>query len=177
MDTHAELVTWFEQVLVPQSTPALRRYIGRMLPGDPHSAEDIAQETLLRAWRNLPAVAGARSPQAWLSRVARNVTIDWARRTAARPPEVDEDVSGAAWGPADELYDAALDRAVLLGALRDLSPLHQEVLIRVHYQDRTHADVARTLGIPPGTVKSRAHYAARELQRLLGVQGVTTVHP
>ncbi|GIF33342.1 sigma-70 family RNA polymerase sigma factor [Actinoplanes utahensis] len=168
-----DLASWFEQVLVPQSTPGLRRYVRRLLPGDPDRADDIVQETLLRAWRNLTVVAGARSPEAWLSRVARNVAIDWARRHAARPTEVDEDVTATVWEPGEYAYEAVLDRAVLFGALRTLSPLHREALLRVHYQDRTHTEVAGTLGVPPGTVKSRAHYATRELQRILGEQGVT----
>ena len=168
-----ELAAWFERVLVPESTPALRRYVRRLHPGDPHHADDIVQETLLRAWRHLDTVAAARSPQAWLSRVARNLSVDLARRAAARPAEVDEDISGYAWTNGDDLYDAALDRTVLIGALRGLSPLHREALILVHGADRTHADVAGSLGVPPGTVKSRAHYAARELHRALSEKGVT----
>jgi RNA polymerase sigma-70 factor (ECF subfamily) len=168
-----DLVHWFENVLVPQSTPALQKYVRRLLPGDPHRAEDIVQETHLRAWRHLDTVASARSPQAWLSRVARNLAIDWSRRTAARPAEVEEDVTALVWQPGDDLYHAALDRTVLIEALRNLSPLHREILILVHYQDRTHAEVAGALGVPAGTVKSRAHYATRELLRALGERGIT----
>jgi RNA polymerase sigma-70 factor (ECF subfamily) len=168
-----DLASWFANVLVPQSTPALHKYVRRLLPGDPHRAEDIVQETHLRAWRHLDTVAAARSPQAWLSRVARNLAIDWSRRSAARPSEVEEDVTAMVWPPGDDLYHAVLDRTVLIDALRNLSPLHREVLILVHYQDRTHAEVAGALGVPPGTVKSRAHYATRELLRALGELGVT----
>ncbi|MFG1610039.1 RNA polymerase sigma factor [Actinoplanes sp. NPDC049265] len=165
-------VAWFEHVLVPDCTPALRRYVRRLLPGDEHRADDIVQETLLRAWRNVAVLAEARSPQAWLSRVARNLVIDWVRRHAARPHEVDEDL-WAVEQPADERYDTALDRAVLVGALQRLPPIQREILILVHYQDRTHTDVASALGVPAGTVKSRVHYATRELRRVLGDAGVT----
>ncbi|BCY15451.1 RNA polymerase sigma factor [Actinoplanes sp. L3-i22] len=167
-------MVWFEQVLVPQSTPTLRRYVTRLMPGDPHRADDIVQETLLRAWRHLSTVKAARSPQAWLTRVARNLAIDWSRRHAARPTEVDDDLSTAVWAPADDLYEAVLDRAVLIRALRKLSPAHREALILVHYQDQTHAEVATALGVPAGTMKSRAHYATRELQQALDAQGVTS---
>ncbi|WP_432827242.1 sigma-70 family RNA polymerase sigma factor [Dactylosporangium sp. CA-092794] len=176
MEPSRELVEWFERVLVPESSPALRQYIGRLLPGDPHRVEDIVQETLLRAWRHLATVAAARSPQAWLTRVARNLAIDWVRRHAARPTEVDEvdeDSAPAIWTPGEGLLDAALDRVILVGALRDLSPVHREVLIRVHFRDRTHAEVAGELGVPLGTVKSRAYYAAQLLRRALGHYGVT----
>jgi len=167
-----DTVAWFEQVLVPQSTPELRRYVRRLLPGDEHRAEDIVQETLLRAWRHVTTLATVRSPQAWLSRVARNLAVDWTRRHSARPYEVAEDLS-TVWAPAEERYDAALDRAVLVGALRRLSPVQREILMLVHGEDRTHTDVASALGVPAGTVKSRAHYATRELRRLLGDAGVT----
>lgn len=163
---------WFEQVLVPQSTPTLRRFVSRLMPGDPHRADDIVQETLLRAWRHLPTVAAARSPQAWLTRVARNVAIDWSRRHAARPTEVDEDVTGTAWAPGEDLFDAALDRAVLDRALRKLSPAHRDAVILVHYHDHTHAEVADVLSVPPGTVKSRTYYATRELRETLGDHGI-----
>jgi RNA polymerase sigma-70 factor, ECF subfamily len=165
-------VVWFSQVLVPQSTPTLRRYVTRLLPGDPHRADDIVQETLLRAWRHLSAVSTARSPQAWLTRVARNLAIDWSRRHAARPTEVGEDVTGTPWAPGDDLFEAALDRAVLDRALRKLSPVHREAVLLVHYRDQTHTEVADALSIPPGTVKSRTHYAARELREALGDAGV-----
>ncbi|WP_433528463.1 sigma-70 family RNA polymerase sigma factor [Micromonospora sp. CA-263727] len=172
--TQTDLVTWYERVLVPQSRPALHRYARRLLPGDPHRAEDLVQETLLRAWRNLASVASARSPQAWLSRVAHNLCIDQARRVTARPVEVAEDVTAVEWGPAESLYDAALDRAVLEPALRSLSAAHREALLLVYYQDRTHREVAGVLGVPPGTVKSRTHNATRELQRALHRRGVTS---
>ncbi|MFG1901148.1 MULTISPECIES: sigma-70 family RNA polymerase sigma factor [Micromonospora] len=171
--SRADLVTWYEQVLVPQGRPALHRYARRLVPGDPHRAEDLVQETLLRAWRNLASVASARSPQAWLSRVARNLCVDQARRAAARPAEVAEDVTAVTWQPAESLYEAALDRAVLEPALRSLSAVHREALLLVYYQDRTHREVARALAVPPGTVKSRTHNATRELQRALSRHGVT----
>jgi len=168
----ADTVAWFEHVLVPQSTPELRRYVRRLLPGDDDRADDIVQETLLRAWRHVTTLAATRSPQAWLSRVARNLAIDSARRHAARPYEVADDLS-IVRAPAEERYDTALDRAVLVGVLRKLSPAQREILMLVHGEDRTHTDVASTLGLPTGTVKSRAHYATRELRRLLGDAGVT----
>ncbi|WP_422771302.1 sigma-70 family RNA polymerase sigma factor [Plantactinospora sp. WMMC1484] len=172
-----DLTTWYERVLVPQSRPALHRYALRLVPGDPHRAEDLVQETLLRAWRNLDSVASARSPQAWLSRVAHNLCIDQARRVAARPAEVAEDLTARVWEPAESLYEAALDRAELEPALRSLSAVHREALLLVYYQDRTHREVAGVLGVPPGTMKSRTHNAARELQRALHRRGVTGSAP
>jgi RNA polymerase sigma-70 factor (ECF subfamily) len=59
-------------------------------------------------------------------------------------------------------------------ALSALSPEHRAVIVETYYRGRTVADAARVLGIPPGTVKSRCHYALRALKLALAERGVTT---
>jgi RNA polymerase sigma-70 factor (ECF subfamily) len=73
----------------------------------------------------------------------------------------------------DDRTDAVLDSWIVGDALSRLSADHRAVLEQCYYQGRTTADAARVLGIPEGTVKSRAHYALRALRLALQEMGVT----
>lgn len=132
------------------------------LTGSRSAAEEIVQETMLRAWRH----AGELSPDAgvrrWLMTVARNLAIDRGRARAARPREV----TGLDYvGPvlADHAGPVA-DALDMHEALRALSPKHRQVLIELYYNDRTAGEAAEHLGVPVGTVKSRAYHALRCLR-------------
>jgi RNA polymerase sigma-70 factor (ECF subfamily) len=141
--------------------------------GDRELAKDVVQEVLLRAWQHPEALDPARGPvRGWLITLARNVIVDEWRRRKARPPEV-------ALEPVIELEagGSELDRAVegwhMEEALRRLSPEHRGVLREVYYRDRSVAEAARALGVPPGTVKSRTYYALRALRLVLAEMGRT----
>ncbi|MBX6390766.1 MAG: sigma-70 family RNA polymerase sigma factor [Frankia sp.] len=164
------------ELLVHQHGPALARYVGRLLPGDPGRAEDIVQEIFLRAWRHadLVAVLAAQGTlEPWLYRVARNLAVDWLRRRAARPVELFEAPPAVPDPRPDDLLEAVLSRRVLTEALGSLSAPHRETVVRLHYLDRSCTDAAAELGVPPGTVKSRNHVAVRELRAALAARGVT----
>ncbi|MCV7168924.1 sigma-70 family RNA polymerase sigma factor [Mycobacterium sp. CPCC 205372] len=167
------------RMLYAEHAAALWRYALR-LTGDQASAEDVVQETLLRAWRRQPegvAVShldsGARSPRAWLFTVARNLVIDDRRsaryRNESGTPVV-EDVADRA-GP-DEV-SATLDRMTLHAALAGLSDDHLAVIRRAYYDGAATGQIAQELQIPEGTVKSRLHYAVRALRLNLQEMGVT----
>jgi RNA polymerase sigma-70 factor (ECF subfamily) len=134
--------------------------------GDRGSAEDAVQETFLRAWRNLPRILDDDRPvRAWLLRVIRRVLIDAARAAAVRPMSVAED---AVPEPAvDGGFDRVLDSWELTDALGRLSPDHRHALVEVIYRGTPAHLIAARLGVPPSTVRSRVHYARRELSRLL----------
>ncbi|MEV6104963.1 sigma-70 family RNA polymerase sigma factor [Streptomyces sp. NPDC051940] len=138
--------------------------------GDHQRAEDIVQETFLRAWQLGDALDTERA-WPWLRRVARNLAISAHRRVAARPPETEL--------PEEELpatgdeFDHALQRWLLSDALQRLRPEHRAVLAEVYFRRHTVAEAAQRLGIPPGTVKSRTYYALRALRLILEEQGVT----
>ena len=141
------------------------------LTGDRHQAEDVVQETLLRAWRHPEAVSGDRgSPAAWLRTVARHLVVDAARARRARPHEVGDAPLAAL------AVDDGTDRAVLAWevteALQMLSRDHRAVLLETYVRGRSVNDAARALGVPPGTVKSRTHYALRALRLALEERGV-----
>jgi RNA polymerase sigma-70 factor, ECF subfamily len=141
---------------------ALHSRVWRVLRDREH-AEDVVQETLVRAWRNLdrmpPGDEGARR---WLLRVARNLAIDHMRARRARPAEVSE---AAGWDTVTTDHsDAVIDRVHVQRALRSLSPDHRAVLTEVYLHGRTAQEAAAVLGIPVGTVKSRIFYALRQLR-------------
>jgi RNA polymerase sigma-70 factor (ECF subfamily) len=159
--------------LYDEHAAALWRYAVR-LTGDQARAEDVVQETLLRAWQHPEVTADSeRSARAWLFTVARNMIIDERRGARFRnefgtpDPERTHDRAGP-----DEV-DSALDRLLLSGALAQLSPEHRAVIRRSYYQGWTTAQIAADLDIAEGTVKSRLHYAVRALRLTLQEMGVT----
>ncbi len=134
-------------------------------------AEDIVQETFLRAWRHLPKlVADDRPARPWLLRVARRLLIDAARAAAIRPtvPADDRHSEPAVGGGMDEF----VDHAVLADALRRLSPAHREIVVETFYLGTPTHQTAARLGVPAGTARSRLHYALNQLRRQLEADGL-----
>jgi RNA polymerase sigma-70 factor (ECF subfamily) len=151
--------------LYSQYAQALRGYAEKFCP-DRASADDIVQETFIRAWRHLPQLSTGDQPiRAWLFRVARNLLIDANRAAQARPMTVPEQSAGKAG--TDSALDGVLDRQLVSAALQHLSPAHQAVLVETFYRGGTTAAVARELGIPHGTARSRLHYALDAMRQQL----------
>jgi RNA polymerase sigma-70 factor, ECF subfamily len=143
---------------------ALHAYVEQFCP-DRASADDIVQETFIRAWRHLPQLRGDDRPvRPWLYRVARNLLIDANRAARARPVSAPEQPTEIG---TDSGLDEVLDRQFVSAALRHLSPAHQSVLVETFYRGGTMAAVARELGIPHGTARSRLHYALDALRQHL----------
>jgi RNA polymerase sigma-70 factor (ECF subfamily) len=148
-----------------QHARALRSYVERFCP-DRASADDIVQETFIRAWRHLPQLsADARPVRPWLFRVARNLLTDASRAARARPITVQAQPAEDA--RTDPGLDQVLDRQLVTAALQHLSPAHQAVVVETFYHGATMAAVARQLGIPHGTARSRLHYALHALRQEL----------
>ena len=151
----------------------LLAYALRLTGGDRARAEDVVQETLVRAWRNLDRLDDAVAPvRPWLFTVAQRLAIDAHRARRARPVEVGDAVLGVL--PGLEQVDATLDRIVVTEALDSLSAEHRAVLVETYYRGRSVAEAAEALGVPAGTVKSRCYYALRALKLALAERGVTT---
>jgi RNA polymerase sigma-70 factor (ECF subfamily) len=151
--------------LYSRHAKALHNYVERLSP-DRASADDIVQETFIRAWRNLPVLSADDRPvRPWLLRVARNLLIDAGRAARSRP--VTAEVYPADHGRTDSGLEQVLDRQILASALQHLSPAHQAVLVETFYRSSSLATAARHLGIPHGTARSRLHYALHALRRQL----------
>jgi RNA polymerase sigma-70 factor (ECF subfamily) len=159
------------RTLYSEHAAALWSFVVPLVGGDQVRAQDVVQETMLRAWRQpdvLDQVRGSVRP--WLFTVARRIVVDeWRRHRTDRDVPLD---AGPETGGADRT-DAVLDTWIVGEALSRLSPEHRAVLDQTYYQGRTTADAAAVLGIPEGTVKSRAHYALRALRLALQEMGVT----
>lgn len=140
------------------------------LTGDRAAAEDIVQETLMRAWKHSESlVSGKGSVRGWLLTVARNLVTDRARARAARPSEVASPTETALADPhADQDVAAQVtDRMVVVDAMDALSEEHRCVIQELYFRGRSVAEAAVALGVPPGTVKSRSFYALRAMRETL----------
>ncbi len=149
---------------------ALLAHTLRLTGNDRQWAEDVVQETMVRAWRNAeklnqePALL-----RAWLFTVARRVIIDDRRSRSARPREselTETDVIRV-----QDSAEQALSAIVLTDALNTLSDEHREAVRETYLRGRTVREAAEILGIPPGTVKSRVYYALRALRRVIQDRG------
>ncbi len=149
----------------------LMSYVLRLTAGDRQHAEDVVQETMVRAWRQAGKLdLSEPSLMPWLVTVARRIVIDDKRRRSVRPTETGDDMLENA-SVADTTEDL-LRKVVVTEALQSLSPAHREVLNETILRDRTVNEAAEALGIPVGTVKSRVYYALRALRVVLAERGV-----
>jgi RNA polymerase sigma-70 factor (ECF subfamily) len=159
------------RVLHDEHASALWSYAMRLTSGDRGRAEDAVQETMLRAWRHPEVLDSSRgSPRGWLFTTLRHVVIDEWRARSVRPEKVTDRVPEVS---VPDAADTAVQSWLVADALRQLSPSHREVLVECFYRGMSVAEAAARLGVPPGTVKSRTHYALRALKLALEEMGVT----
>lgn len=159
------------RALYDEHAGVLFAFVRRFCP-DRQRAEDVVQETLLRAWRNLDAIdPGRGDPRSYLFSVARNIVIDNWRAEQRRPRLVSDEDAVQRAAIADSV-DQLLDGWLVGEALQRLSPEHRAVITLLYFQGRSVAEGAAELGVPPGTVKSRAYYAVRTLRMVLEEMGV-----
>jgi RNA polymerase sigma-70 factor (ECF subfamily) len=144
--------------LFTRHAPWLATRLRTVLP--PPDVEDVLQETFLAVWKGASAYRPRGSPQAWMWVIARNqAALLLRRRGPATAPLVESPQAGL--DPAE----AALVRAEIAAAL---AGPEGDVLRLMYVEDRPVAEVAALLGVPVGTVKSRAHRARRLLRVALG---------
>ncbi|TDC34080.1 sigma-70 family RNA polymerase sigma factor [Micromonospora sp. 15K316] len=147
-----------------EHAPAVLRLLFVLTRGQRQTAEDLLQETMLRAWRNLDSVpTEPDAARRWLCTVARRLVIDDVRLRQGRPAEIQ--LVDMTWIPAgDDTTGSALASYAIGRALGRLSAAQRSLLSEVYLVGRSPEEVAGRLGLPIGTVKSRTHYALRALR-------------
>jgi RNA polymerase sigma-70 factor (ECF subfamily) len=149
--------------------PRLKAYLKRLGASDA-IAEDLAQEAMLTVWRKAEKYDPAKAAVGtWIFTIARNLRIDALRREQ-RPELAPDDplLSPEAALPADAGIDLARRQQRVREVLRELPPEQAEIITLSFYGDRSHGEIATTLGIPLGTVKSRMRLAFLRVRRALG---------
>lgn len=132
--------------------------------GDRRRAEDLAQEAIVRAWQHRDCIRPGQE-RAWLAVTARHLAVDGYRRQQAR--QAREARYACRAGPGEDLAGHVADTITVRAALAGLSPVHRVVIAEIYYAGRTIGQTAAVLGIPPGTVKSRARSALAALRLAL----------
>jgi RNA polymerase sigma factor (sigma-70 family) len=149
----------------------LMTFVLRLSGGDRQHAEDVVQETMVRAWREAGRLdLSGPSLMPWLTAVARRIVIDEHRRKRARPREIGE--AAVTDMPVDDDTTATVLRVAMADAMRQLTSSHRQILHETILRDQTVGKAAETLGIPVGTAKSRVYYALRLLEVVLAERGL-----
>jgi RNA polymerase sigma-70 factor (ECF subfamily) len=152
--------------------PELYRFVLRGL-GDPGAAQDVVQETFLRAWRAADRYdAELASLRVWLFAIARNTMLDHVRAAGARPwqSQLGEVPDVAVLDdPTEELLRSWLVEE----ALQRLTQDHREAIVETYLKGRPYAEVAASHGVPVGTIRSRVFYGLRALRVAMDEMGVT----
>jgi RNA polymerase sigma-70 factor (ECF subfamily) len=150
--------------LVERYQPRLRYYLRKMLK-EMHGIDDALQDVWLDVFRALSRLANVAAFRAWLYRIARDRAFRELRKRS-RPHKTLEEpdlIEGRAEAPNFSAEDAERVHA----ALDELPPEHREVMVLRYIEDMTYEEIARVVACPLGTVRSRLHYARRDLRRLL----------
>ena len=165
-------VAVFEAEVLPHLDTLYR--VGRRLTGETTDAEDLVQETLLRAWRGWGGFTPGSNVRAWLLTILRNTFISrWRSRKRegttvplddADPHAIHRAVGGQ--DPAGEFFERTVDSHVM-AAVDALPEEFREALVLSDLEGLPYAEVAEVLGVPVGTVKSRLFRARRILQTKL----------
>src|SRR5688572_20047325 len=137
----------------------------RLILRDPDQAKDAVQETLVRAWRDLPTLRSADRFDAWLHRLLVRACIDEARRL--RRHRVDVELTPIDAPAVDDGMSVTNDRDQLERGFSRLEPEARALIVLHHYLDLPLPEVAIALGIPLGTAKSRLHRALQAMRAAL----------
>jgi RNA polymerase sigma-70 factor (ECF subfamily) len=165
----------YQRQVLPEVDVLLR--VALSMTDQPADAEDLVQDTLLRAWRSIDSFDG-RYPRAWLLTIMRNAQINRHRRK--RPVLLDDpdatfehrsDAEGDGVSAEDIVVDRTFDAAVE-SAVVALPVKFRDALLLVDVHGLTYAAAAAVLGVPEGTVMSRLHRARKRVRNVLAGSGI-----
>jgi RNA polymerase sigma-70 factor, ECF subfamily len=175
----------FEAFFARYNRPIIRTAYA--LTGDRQAAEEILQETFVRAYQHRARLRTDVSPLPWLQRVCLNLCYTRLRRAGLRWEPLTAAVVRLArdlTGEPPEHAERTELREIVRAGVAALPPKHQSVVVLYYLHELSIAETAEYLGIRPGTVKSRLHYALRSLRTRLeedrrfgGAYGVPLVEP
>ncbi len=156
------MADWLEEWAAPVYRFSLR------LTGDLHTAEDLAQEALLRAWNGRRRLRDPRATRVWLFRIAANLWRDWLRRRKTRPAPLPEDYPGPTPAP-DQFLSEQEELGRALSALDGLPSRQREVLYLNACEGLPPSEIADVLSISPEAAKASLCVARQKLRRQLDV--------
>lgn len=168
----------FYRLIWPHRAAVLR--VARILTNDDHEAEDLAQETLMKAFKGIDRFATETDAKKWLMAILRNSRIDRLRAKSAsagqvsldqlmsEPPDLAaaEDTADDAWQHPQEVLERFSDRQVI-HALQALPEELRWTLLLVDVEGVDHQEAAALLDVPVGTIKSRTHRGRAVLRQAL----------
>ncbi len=137
-----------------------------LLVGRRQDAEDLTQETLLRAFRSWGRVARAKDSSAYVHRIMLNLFLDARRADRTRPRTVPLDVPSLRSD--DDAHSQTLEMMALASALDALSPQERAIVVLRYYSGLHHAEIAEALDVAPGTVRSSHSRALSRLREAIG---------
>jgi RNA polymerase sigma-70 factor (ECF subfamily) len=160
------------RVLFARHNVRVFRFLKRMI-GNEANAEDLLSEVFLEVWRNAGRFDARSQVSTWILGIARYKALSSLRKRSF--DELDEGTYETIEDPADD-PEIALQKsessALLQNCLQQLSTAHQEVLDLIYYHEQSIENVARIIGVPPGTVKTRAFHARKRIAELMAARNV-----
>jgi RNA polymerase sigma-70 factor (ECF subfamily) len=160
------------QVLFGRYNVRVFRFLMRFVDSEA-TAEDLVSEVFIEVWRNAGQFAARSQVSTWLLAIARHKALSALRRRST--DELDNDVVEFIEDPSDdpEVMLQKTERSkILRDCLKQLSPAHREIIDLVYYHERTIDDVAKIIGVPQNTVKTRMFYARKLIGELLAARGL-----
>jgi RNA polymerase sigma-70 factor (ECF subfamily) len=162
----------FREIVVRFERP-IYSLVARMLQ-DPATAEDLAQEVFIKAFRRLDTYDPERKFSSWLFKIAHNTTIDHLRRHTPETVPLEADKDDDRGGLAAVLADSSSENPAAAAERRDmgrsleraiarLRPEYRESVVLFYLEGASYQEICETTGLPLGTVKTNLHRARKEL--------------
>ena len=172
-------------VLIRRHLPSVYNFIARFT-GDLSEANDITQETFLKAWKHIKRFDQAKNFKTWILAIARNTSLDWLRKRRpisfsamnnfSEDKEESFDVSDESIVSAEEVFDSAKDTKRVSEMVKTLTPSQQAVIFMKANEELTFQEMSEILGEPMNTVKSRYRRALIALKDKMNLDNAPKSH-